>query len=251
MLPDTVHERLKSVDPDRYRAALFAEPERRERLFLLYAFHAELAKVPELVSEPMAGRIRYQWWRDVVEEIYTDKIVRAHEITTPLAALLRKVEMPRFWVDTLIDGRERDLDPRPFTDLEDAQAYCRKTSGTLIKMAAYCLAPDKAQNEDMIAKAGDVWGLTGLARAWSYYHESMLSQLDFDTLCALIKQSLAELRGHSVSVEVMPSITYVSLVSGYLRRLTAARHNPATMTVHYASLRKQLRLVAMIAHGRI
>ena len=61
MISTPTLEQLKAADPDRCRAAMFADKTTRERLLLLYAFHYELAKVPELVSEPMIGAIRYQW----------------------------------------------------------------------------------------------------------------------------------------------------------------------------------------------
>ena len=83
-VPKNLHARVQSADPDRLRAAQLADKEGRERLLILYAFHLELAKVPELVSEPMIGDIRYQWWRDAVAEIYETNSVRKHEITTPL-----------------------------------------------------------------------------------------------------------------------------------------------------------------------
>ena len=70
MISTPTLEQLKAADPDRCRAAMFADKTTRERLLLLYAFHYELAKVPELVSEPMIGAIRYQWWRDAITEIY-------------------------------------------------------------------------------------------------------------------------------------------------------------------------------------
>jgi len=135
MLNPAVIDTLKKADPDRCRAAMFADEALRQKLLTLYAFHYELAKVPELVSEPMLGAIRYQWWRDCVDEIYTGKPVRRHEVATPLSEVLREAEIPRFWVDRLIDGRERDIDPRPFGTLDETKQYCQDTSGQLMQIA--------------------------------------------------------------------------------------------------------------------
>ena len=139
MLAKNVKDRLLAVDPDRYRAALFAAAPERDALHVLYAFHYELAKIPELVSEPLLGQIRYQWWRDVIEEIYTDMPVRAHEITTPLAHILRKRDVPRYHIDRLIHARERDMDGHGFPDIKSAQTYAKETSGTLMQIAAHII----------------------------------------------------------------------------------------------------------------
>ncbi len=44
---------VRRFDKDRYSACLFALPERRKHLFALYAFAAEIARVREIVSDPL------------------------------------------------------------------------------------------------------------------------------------------------------------------------------------------------------
>ena len=80
---------LKKADPDRYRAALMSARQGREDLLILYAFHYELSKVPDVTSEPMLGQIRYEWWREAIDEIYSGREVRRHEISTPLSEMLK------------------------------------------------------------------------------------------------------------------------------------------------------------------
>ena len=62
-----------AADYDRYLSALFAPACRREALFALIAFNHEIARIPEAVSEPMLGRIRLQWWREVLEAVYAGR----------------------------------------------------------------------------------------------------------------------------------------------------------------------------------
>ena len=242
-------EQLKQVDPDRCRAAMFADKQTRERLLLLYAFHYELAKVPELVSEPMIGAIRYQWWRDAVAEIYEDQPIRQHEITVPLGEMVKTYDVPRFWIDKLIDARERDLDPRPFSNLEEAKIYCRNTSGLLMQLAVKVTdhTPD-----DMVMAAGEAWGLTGLARAYRYYQSGMLSEISFEDICNAAEQAHEACDGlHALDSAAFPAAAYSALVTGYRKRLTHKAHDPAAMSVSYSPLRKRLRLLAAVMRGRV
>jgi len=250
MLSAPTLEQLKSVDPDRLRAALFADKAGRERLQLLYAFHYELAKVPELVSEPMVGQIRYQWWRDAIAEIYEERPVRQHEIATPLAAVLTDYDVPRFWIDRLIDGRERDLDPRPFANLDEAKEYCRQTSGVLMQIAVKLLG---AEPEEAVLLAGEAWGLTGLARAYRYYQDGMLSQVDFEDICKAAQDSRNQAHKGLKSIfnEAFPAIAYAALVPKFLSRLMSSKHEPKTMSVNYGPLLKQLRLLGAVIRGNI
>ena len=60
----------RAADYDRYLSAVFAPAARREALFALIAFNHEIARIPEAVSEPMLGRIRLQWWREVLDAVH-------------------------------------------------------------------------------------------------------------------------------------------------------------------------------------
>ena len=250
MLSAPTLAQLKSVDPDRCRAAVFAGKAGRERLLLLYAFHYELAKVPELVSEPMIGQIRYQWWREAIAEIYEGKPVRNHEITTPLAGMMQAYDVPRIWLDRLIDGRERDLDPRPFANIAEAKDYCRGTSGLLMQIAAKLLGTEPGE---AVVSAGEAWGLTGLARAYGYYKDGMLSGVAYEDICEAAEASyaVAAQRLKALPSRAFPAVVYAALIPKYITRLTHPSHDPATKLVSYGPLAKQLRLLAAVLKGKV
>ena len=52
---------VREHDRDRYFATLFAPESARADLFALYAFNLELARVRDLVSDPLPGEVRLQW----------------------------------------------------------------------------------------------------------------------------------------------------------------------------------------------
>ena len=68
----TGFETVRAHNPDRYLTALMAPRRVRGSLMALYAFNAELARIPALVSEPALGEIRLQWWRDAVDHMDAD-----------------------------------------------------------------------------------------------------------------------------------------------------------------------------------
>jgi len=250
MLSASSLDQLKAADPDRCRAAVFADSDGRERLLLFYAFHYELAKVPEWVSEPMVGKIRYQWWRDAVAEIYEGKPVRKHEITTPLAEMAETADIPRFWLDRLIDGRERDLDPRPFANITEAKDYCRQTSGILMQVAVKLLGAEP--NESVLA-AGEAWGLTGLARAYRYYQGGMLNALDYGDICEAAAgcYGTASKRLQIFPSESFAAFAYVTLIPKYLAKLTDKRHDPLNDVVILGPLAKRIGLMGAVLRGRV
>lgn len=241
---NSVIDRLDEVDPDRMRAARLADPDIRDQLFALYAFHAELAKIPEVVSEPMLGQIRYQWWRDCIDEIYGAGLARAHEVSTPLAEMVAQSGMSRFLLDRIIDGRERDLDPTPFETLDAATDYADATSGALAQAAVFLCGGEGGLT------AGRAWGLTGLARSYRYYTDGMLGQLAFDDVLTASADAFAEARIER-SKDTLPALAYVSLVPGFVKRMSRREYSATTDVPDYPPFAKQLRLFRTVVRGRL
>src|SRR4029079_2898216 len=99
---------VRRIDFDRYLCARCAPERARRHLFALYAFNYEVAKTAESVTQPVAGQIRLQWWRDAIAEICAGN-ARAHEVASALAAVVNEHRLPQILFDALIDARENDL----------------------------------------------------------------------------------------------------------------------------------------------
>lgn len=135
-------EIVRVGDPVRFRNALFAGPADREDLFALYAFNLEIAKVSPMVSEPMIGEIRYQWWRDTLDMIYGGGQVRRHEVVDALTVAVRGRSLPRAPFDALIDARSRDLDPDFPSDENALERYLADTAGSLVQLSMRALGSE-------------------------------------------------------------------------------------------------------------
>src|SRR5918994_1208498 len=106
--PSYIASELRRHDHDRYLTCLFAPRARRGQLFALYAFNLEVAKTAEVVSEPMLGQIRLQWWREAVAGIYAGAPPR-HEVIRPLGDAVRARRLTREHFERLLDARAFDL----------------------------------------------------------------------------------------------------------------------------------------------
>ena len=71
----TCRREVRRHDYDRYLCALLAPAQAREAVLVLTAFNLELARVCEMVSEPLIGEIRLQWWRDALDGIFAGALV--------------------------------------------------------------------------------------------------------------------------------------------------------------------------------
>ncbi len=160
-------EQVRLYDHDRFLTAIFAQRESREHLFALYAFNIEISKTREVVTEPLLGRMRLQWWRDALESLYAGKSI-AHEVARPLRDAIEAGQLDQAHFQRLIDAREADLDDAPPPDLI---AYAEGTAAPLLELAIQ-IALDGEKHPriaDAARAVGTAWALTGLIRAIPFH----------------------------------------------------------------------------------
>lgn len=155
----------RAADYDRYLSAVFAPAARREALFALIAFNHEIARIPEAVSEPMLGRIRLQWWREVLDAVYAGEPARRHEVAVPLADAIRACALDRAPFDALLDAREADLEPEGPADLAALERHAATTGGALTELMVRASGADSGSALEVGRQVGTAWALIGTLRA--------------------------------------------------------------------------------------
>lgn len=252
---------VRRVDFDRYLAALFAPAEARERLFALYAFNHEIARVRETVSEPMIGQIRLQWWREALDGIYAGSR-RKHAVAEALAAAVAAAPAARADFEALIDAREFDLAGRAPATLAELEAYCDGTSGRLLRLAAALLGADPEREQAALADAGVAWALTGLVRAIPFHARARRRYIPDDVAAeaGLGEEALFALRpgaalGRAARLlaaaaerrldrlrpalgRARPLMLFAPLARAYLRRLARRNHDVLGPPIEIGAARK-------------
>jgi 15-cis-phytoene synthase len=156
---------VRETDKDRFLACLFAPTNRRGALFALYAFNSEVARVREVIREPMAGEIRLQWWRDALERPGSGE-AQANPIAAALLDSVIRFRLPAQSLIALIEAREFDLYRDPMPTLATLEAYAEKTSSTLIDLAATILGTGGVDLSSAVRHGGLAYAITGLLRAF-------------------------------------------------------------------------------------
>jgi phytoene synthase len=60
----------------------------------LYGFNAEISRIREIVSEPLPGEVRLQWWRDFLEGT-SHGAVGANPVASALAQTIDRYKLPK------------------------------------------------------------------------------------------------------------------------------------------------------------
>jgi phytoene synthase len=159
---------LRQGDPDRWLASLFIPEAARPHFHAVLAFNLEIARVREVVSEPMLGEIRLQWWRDALENPDNGD-VRANPVAAALLDAIARFDLPKDPFIELIDARTFDLYDDPMETVAALEAYCKATSSSLFRLIPMILTPDEPASGLGAAEHGGLaYALTGLLRAFPW-----------------------------------------------------------------------------------
>jgi 15-cis-phytoene synthase len=156
-------ELVRSADRDRFIATLFAPAERRGALHALYAFNAELARVREAAHSALPGEIRLQWWNEVVSRQRDDE-ARANPVAAALLDTIERHRLAPEMLADLIDARRFDLYDDPMATVADLETYARRTSSSLMALAAQVAAGIDANAT--AGPAGVALGIAAILRAF-------------------------------------------------------------------------------------
>ena len=155
---------LREADRDRYLSVLYAPEEKRGALAALYAFNAEIARIRDLVHEPLPGEVRLQWWRDLINGEARGS-AEAHPLAAALLETISKYDLPRMAFDNYCEARIFDLYDDTMPSRNDLEGYCGETASALIQLGTLILDRNAAQAQtETIGHAGVAQAVTGLLR---------------------------------------------------------------------------------------
>ncbi|BCH09565.1 phytoene synthase [Mesorhizobium sp. 131-3-5] len=272
-----VMDAVRAADHDRYLTALYAPAEKRDALFSLYAFNAEIAGIRDRIHEALPGEVRLQWWRDLIA-VDNDDAAIGHPVADALKATISAHRLPKLAFDNMLEARIFDLYDDPMPSRTDLEGYCGETAAALIQLAAMVLDPVEAPRfAELAGRAGCAQAMTGLllllplhrkrgqcfvpaeilAAAGSTPEEFVASdggpgaQRAVAALIALAREHLSafERGAAALPVALHPAFLPLALSRAYLDRMEGSRQSPLDGVARLSALRRHLLLLRRASKG--
>lgn len=267
---------VRQGDPDRYISTLYAPQAARGALLALYAFSLEVGSVRDRVREPLAGEIRLQWWRDVVEA--GGEAGQGSPVAEGLLAAMAAHDLPRQTLVDLLEARIFDLYDDPMPSRNDLEGYCGETSSTIFQLAALILDPQTARGAaDLSGHAGCAHAIATLARtlprqlargqcflpidiltAVGTSPEALVERSDRDAAIRAVSAFAALGREHleafrvearKMPANLRPAFLPLATAEAYLDKVTARPAIPLDRAVGISPLRRHWLLFRHAARG--
>lgn len=244
---------VRNGDQDRYWSALLAPEPARSDLLALYAFHLELVRIPDQVSEPQLGQIRLQWWHDALQAAL-EAGTADHPVLAALAPAAHRYRLPTAALTDMIDAFSFDLNDELMPDFSALETYLDATSGAVFRLGALILGVGQAASGSLATKAARAYGLAGLLRGLPHHASRGRIYLPADLLAAHglhpdvplqggdnedIRAACRDMRNRAGEAlrafreeagtlprPMRPAFAPLAIVEPFLKKLAASEHQP-------------------------
>ena len=146
-------QQVREYDYESYVTILFMPRKQQPALWVVHAFRVELMRVKSLIREPMMGLIRFQWWRDSIEKLYDNDVLR-HEVLTSLADIIPAHAIAKADLLALIDSYEQDLETDHYHAADEIYEAASKKSSPFLHIICSIIGQNALnENELTVGKA--------------------------------------------------------------------------------------------------
>ncbi|MBW3098133.1 phytoene/squalene synthase family protein [Pseudohoeflea coraliihabitans] len=272
-------EALREIDRDRYLASLLMPPAIRADVTTLFLFNAEVASIRDRTAEPMAGEMRLQWWREVIEGGRAAEAA-GHPLAGRLLELIARRGLATAALTRLLDARIFDLYDDPMPDRATYEAYAGETASTVLQLSVSIADPANAaahadaaghagvaqavaghlmllpihRSRGQVFVPGDLLAATGLDRT-SFLAGDERTKLDsaIDAFAALGREHLGKAREALADVpkEVRRVFLPVAIAGGVFARAEVLKGDCLTRSPQPSPLQRQWRIWRAALSGRL
>jgi phytoene synthase len=179
---------VRSHDFPRYASTLFLPTQQRRSLLALYAFNVEILRVRELVSQPLPGEMRLQWWTDMLAGTGHGG-VEGNPVAAELKLAIRNWRLPVERLSRLIEEHQFDLYNDPMPTMAALEGYINDTFSTLFLLGAAIAGWQSPEIEHLARHAGLAQGMA---------HVVIALPLDSSRRQLFVPQQLLESHGSGI-----------------------------------------------------
>lgn len=146
---------VRVADIDRWLSSRFVDDlQARADLITLYAFEAELLAIPTRVTQPLLAEMRFTWWAEQLDGVFSNTPRKGHPILEALTELATRRALERAQFDALIEAHIGRVHNQP----HDLDAFFVAPMQIAVQILA------GKGHDAAVAEAGKLFGLMQTGR---------------------------------------------------------------------------------------
>lgn len=128
------------------------------------AFNIEVARIPDIVSNPTIGSMRMQFWRQTIDATFDHKPPEEPVAVLLASYLAQGHRLSKPWFHRIISTRDGKLSHPGFTDLAELESYAENTYSTLLYLTLSALPMQSVTMDHLASHIGKAAGVAAVLR---------------------------------------------------------------------------------------
>jgi len=146
-------ELVKKSDYENYLATLLLPLSIQRAAFGLRACNIEMAQVQEVTSNKQIALMRMQFWKDAIDQIYSDQPPHRPS-AMEVAGACKYFDLSKHWFDNIVKARTSQLTEPSYTSIEDAGHFAEQINASLYNLLLECLNVKDVHTENVASHLG-------------------------------------------------------------------------------------------------
>ncbi|RUP13081.1 hypothetical protein BC936DRAFT_139762 [Jimgerdemannia flammicorona] len=158
----------RELDYENYLCVPFFPRPIQPAQYALRAFNIEIASVRESVSNQTIGKMRMQFWRDTIDQVFAKKPPQ-QPIALALSHALETTTLSPLWFKRIIAERESILDDPQYMTIVDVERYAENTASALLYLQLESMGVREVSADHAASHLGKAIGIATLLRALPFH----------------------------------------------------------------------------------
>ncbi|RDW94716.1 hypothetical protein BP5796_00479 [Coleophoma crateriformis] len=163
---------IQKFDSPSHVLQAFIPPSSRDAYLAIRALNIELARIPDVVSNPTVGALRMQFWRDNITRTFASTPPKE-----PVAILLynalstlhsqnpgASTSVMKGWFMKVINTRDQYMDNQPYASMAALETYAENTYSTLMYLTLASLPMNSMAVDHVASHIGKAAGIAAVLR---------------------------------------------------------------------------------------
>ncbi|XP_078690005.1 NADH dehydrogenase (ubiquinone) complex I, assembly factor 6-like [Branchiostoma floridae x Branchiostoma belcheri] len=202
---------VRKHDYENYLCVLLLPSAAHQAAFAVRAFNVELALVRDSVTDKNIGKMRMQFWKDTLADIYQERPPQ-QPVAQELAKAVDSCGLTKRWFSRILDNRIENLDDQPHRNLSALEDYSEQTVSSVLYLTLEILGIKDVHADHAASHIGKAIGICTALRAAPYLANRRRVFLPMDVMiqCGVSQEDIVRGRQDQKVKDVMYEIASLS-----------------------------------------
>lgn len=164
---------VKTHDFENFLCGLLFPNEYRDAFYVIRAFNIEVAMIKDhAIGNPLAARVRFQWWRNMIAEMYSgedSQVFNGQPVAQSLKHIIDKYKLSQSWLDRCFESRASDWSNTGIETLDELEEYAERSQSSLLYLLLETFRVKDEQLEYAASHVGVCSGIVTLLRGTPHH----------------------------------------------------------------------------------